>query len=203
MSRIKKLRPSPAMVVAFVALFVTGAGSAVAAGGMLDSGDIKNNSLSTKDVKNGSLLKKDFKRGQLPAGARGPLGLQGPQGPQGVAGAAGRAGRDGFGQLVYVYGEGVETESVEQISDIATCPAGTNVVGGGVLATAENPGDMAVNSSFPLDETSWIGFVDNLTLPADESDFRGALAYAVCANGNAVTPFPAAKPKNGIEKFLK
>ena len=200
MSGIKKLRPSPAMVVAFVALFVAGAGSAVAAGGMLDSGDIKNNSLSTKDVKDRSLLKKDFKRGQLPAG---PQGVQGLQGPQGIAGAAGRAGRDGFGQVAYVYGNGVETESVEQIFDVATCPPGTNVVGGGVLATAENPGDMVVNSTFPLDETSWIGYVDNLTVPVDGDDFRGALAYAVCANGNSIAGFPQAKREKRIEKFLK
>lgn len=125
MRRINKLRPSPAMAVAFMALFVAGAGSAAAAGGLLDGGDIKNNTLSSKDVKNGSLLKKDFKRGQIPAGKQGPQGIAGP------AGRAGRDGVDGFGQLVYSQGIGDTVPNTQTGDDVfAVCPAGTFPTGG-------------------------------------------------------------------------
>src|SRR5262245_45030086 len=74
---IRRLRPSPAMVVACVALLfaMTGAGYAA---GMLGP-----NTVGTKKVKNRSLLAVDFKAGQLPAGPQGPQGLQGPAGPAG------------------------------------------------------------------------------------------------------------------------
>lgn len=190
MKRINRLRPSRSMAIAFAALFVALTGTAIA-DKAIDGGDVQNNSITGKDIKNFSLLKKDFKRGQLPAG---------PAGPQGPAGAAGRAGRDGFGQLAYTFGFGAETTAVEQISDIAECPAGTFVVGGGALATSEVPGAMAVNSSFPIDERTWGIWVDNNTLPVDEDDFRGALAFAVCANANTVS-FPLLKAKR--PKFQK
>ena len=96
MEGIRRWRPSPALVIAFIALFVAGAGTATAA--RLISGrsiknnsvtgrDIRNNSLGNGDVKNGSLLRRDFRRGQLPAGAQGP---------------AGRNGANGFGVLRYI-----------------------------------------------------------------------------------------------------
>jgi hypothetical protein len=118
------------MAVAFVALFVAGAGGATAASSLVDGGDIKNNSITAKDVKNGSLLKKDFKRGQLPAGKRGPQGVQGAQGVAGPAGRAGRDGTNGFGQLVY--GQGVGLVPPGEIGDdvVALCPDGTFPTGG-------------------------------------------------------------------------
>jgi hypothetical protein len=52
-------RPSPAMVVAFIALFSSLVGGAVAA-----------RLITSKQVKNGSLLAKDFKKGQLAGPAK-------------------------------------------------------------------------------------------------------------------------------------
>ena len=109
--------PSPALVVAMLALFValtqTGlAGRAVDAvegpcncgtsGDIIDEAltgaDIKNGSLTSAEIKNGSLLRKDFKKGQLQVGPRGlpgaagAPGAQGPQGAKGDPGAQGAAG---------------------------------------------------------------------------------------------------------------
>lgn len=123
MRSFKKL-PSPAMAVAFVALFIAGAGVATAAPSLLDGGDIKNNSITAKDVKNGSLLKKDFKRGQIPAGRRGS------QGPQGVAGPAGRAGRDGFGALSYRFRSATIADGGTGGFLNVPCPAGQYPTGG-------------------------------------------------------------------------
>jgi hypothetical protein len=75
-------------VMATVAVFVALGGTSYAiATGSIGSREIKNNSVGTKDlrnngvrsrdVRNGSLLAADFKAGQLPAGERGPQGLQG------------------------------------------------------------------------------------------------------------------------------
>ena len=106
-----KLRPSPAMVVAVVALVGSLGGTSYAAAslaknsvgtGQLKTGavkvtDIANNAVSSSKVKNGSLLAVDFKAGQLPQGParrrsrgrrrtvrrRRPAGPAGPAGPIG------------------------------------------------------------------------------------------------------------------------
>ncbi|HET9288855.1 MAG TPA: hypothetical protein VFO26_14975 [Gaiella sp.] len=95
--------PSPAMVVALLALFVATTGTAVA-GVMITGANVKNESLSgldilngsitTNEVRNGSLRPVDF-AGKLPAGPQGQQGPQGPQGPQGSAGPQGPAGPKG------------------------------------------------------------------------------------------------------------
>jgi hypothetical protein len=91
------LRPSPALVVAMVALFVALTGSAVATTSALITGkQVKNGSITGADVKNKSLTARDF-RGSLrgPQGVPGPAGPQGPTGPQGPQGAQGAQGPQG------------------------------------------------------------------------------------------------------------
>ncbi len=83
MNRIKSLIPSPAMVVAMIALFAALAGTSYAA--------LARNSVGTLQVKDRSLLAKDFKTGQLPRGATGAPGPAGPAGPAGPTGPAGAA----------------------------------------------------------------------------------------------------------------
>ena len=73
MRKLGALKPSPAMLVALVALFVALGGSAYAAFTVTGK-TVKNNSLTTKDIKNKSLLAGDFKAGQLPAGKDGKNG---------------------------------------------------------------------------------------------------------------------------------
>lgn len=87
---LRRVRPSPAMVVACIALVfsVTGAGYAA---GMLGPNTVgtkqlKKNAVISSKVKNRSLLAVDFKAGQLP---------QGPKGDKGDAGAPGAPGQQG------------------------------------------------------------------------------------------------------------
>ena len=97
-------RPSPAMVVASIALLVALGGTSMAAATQLAKNSvgtpqlkdaavsnpkIKNNAINSAKVASKSLLRSDFAPGQLPAGPTGP---QGPAGPTGAAGAAGAAG---------------------------------------------------------------------------------------------------------------
>jgi hypothetical protein len=91
MPTLKRFRPSPAMVVACVALLAALAGTGVAAVKVL----APTNSVGTLQVINGSLKRVDFAPLQLPRGLRGLRGLNGPAGPAGSAGPAGAAGAAG------------------------------------------------------------------------------------------------------------
>ena len=96
----RRLKASPALVVACLALLVSLTGTSVAAVSQLaknsvGTAQLKKNAVISSKVKNGSLLKADFKAGQLPAGARGPAGPPGPQGAPGAAGTPGAAGAPG------------------------------------------------------------------------------------------------------------
>jgi hypothetical protein len=83
MHLFRRFRPSPALVLAAVALFVALGGTSYAVI------RLPRNSVTTYQVKDFSLLARDFKRGQLPRGPVGPAGPAGPAGPQGPAGPAG------------------------------------------------------------------------------------------------------------------
>jgi hypothetical protein len=100
-------RPSPATVVACLALLVALGGTSMAAAnqlaknsvgtaqlkdGAVSNPKVKNNAINSSKVANQSLLRSDFAPGQLPAGPTGPQGPAGPAGPAGAAGAAGPAG---------------------------------------------------------------------------------------------------------------
>jgi len=100
-------RPSPAMIIACIALLVSLGGTSVAAVGQLGKGSVgtlqlkdaavtnvklRNSAVNSAKVANRSLLRVDFAPGQLPAGPTGPQGPAGQTGPAGPAGAAGPAG---------------------------------------------------------------------------------------------------------------
>lgn len=100
MKRLVRHRPSPATVIASIALLVALGGTSVAAVSALPRNSVgtpqlKNNSVNSLKVKNRSLKAIDFARGQLPAGQTGPTGPAGPAGPEGPAGAAGPKGDAG------------------------------------------------------------------------------------------------------------
>jgi Collagen triple helix repeat (20 copies) len=97
--RIRK--PSPAMLVAFIALVVSLGGTSYAAlsipAGSVGSKELKRNSVSSPKVRAGSLLLSDFRSSQraLLQGPTGPQASAGPQGPAGPAGSGGPAGPPG------------------------------------------------------------------------------------------------------------
>jgi hypothetical protein len=102
MSRTRFIkRPSPATVIACIALLVALGGTSVAAvaiklpSGSVGNAQLKADAVTSNKVKNGTLLKADFKAGQLPAGAAGPAGPAGPAGAAGATGPSGPAGSSG------------------------------------------------------------------------------------------------------------
>jgi hypothetical protein len=97
MRSLDRCRPSPAMVVASIALLVALGGTSIAAVSALPRGSVgtpqlRNNAVTSVKVKNRSLRAVDFARGQLPAGAQGPEGPQGATGDPGPRGAKGEPG---------------------------------------------------------------------------------------------------------------
>lgn len=105
-------RPSPAMVVACLALLVALTGTSVAAvsqlvprnsvgpaqlrSGAVTRPKLRNNAVNSAKVANRSLLAVDFRPGQLPAGPAGPAGAAGPPGPFPDALPAGETTRGAF-----------------------------------------------------------------------------------------------------------
>jgi hypothetical protein len=90
-------RPSPALVVAVIALIAATAGNAIADGVTAVTAKLGKGSVTSREVKNGSLTLTDFKaseRGKL-KGASGATGAKGATGDKGAAGATGPAGPTG------------------------------------------------------------------------------------------------------------
>lgn len=85
-----KHRPSPATVIACIALVVALGGTGYAAvtlpANSVGTAQLKKNAVTSLKVKNGSLLSADFKAGQIPAGPAGPAGAAGQAGAAGPAG---------------------------------------------------------------------------------------------------------------------
>ena len=94
LAKVRSHRPSPAMVVALLALFVALGGSSYAAitlkqnsvtsrniaNGQIKRVDIATDAINSSKVEMFSLTAKDFKPGQLPAGPPGPPGPKGDSG---------------------------------------------------------------------------------------------------------------------------
>jgi hypothetical protein len=103
MHTIRKHLPSPAMLVACVALVVALGGVSYAAAVLpknsvgtaqlkkkaVTAAKLNKNAVTGAKVKNRTLLAADFRAGQLPAGPQGPKGDPGPQGPKGEEGTLG------------------------------------------------------------------------------------------------------------------
>ena len=85
MHMLKRLIPTPSMLVALVALVLVGSGSAVA-GSLITSSQIKDHTIQVKD-----LNQKAVKALRGKTGKTGAAGTQGPQGDQGDPGPAGTA----------------------------------------------------------------------------------------------------------------
>jgi hypothetical protein len=99
MGRLRRLRLSPAVVVASVALLVALGGTGYAAvylpANSVGTAQLKNGAVTALKVRVHSLLKANFLPGQIPAGPRGPAGLPGPPGAPGSPGSTGPPGPAG------------------------------------------------------------------------------------------------------------
>jgi hypothetical protein len=160
-------RPSPAMVVAALALFVALAGTATATTySLITSAQIKNGTIQLADM---SSTAKAALRGQ-----RGPAGPAGPAGAAGAAGAAGPAGANGGfdpNKVTYVTGPTVSVPPGQVATASAQCPAGTKPIAGGFFSNITRAGASWVSGS------AWFVIVWNeWSISVDIN------AFAVCAS---------------------
>ena len=158
--------PSPAAVLASVALLVALGGTSVAAvvtvprasvgtaelrngavtaakirNGNVTSADIGDGSVSSADVRNGSLRRVDFRAGQIP---------HGPTGPQGPPGAPGVSGREQIASETPL-----TSTSPKNLS--ATCPSGKKVLGGGVEISGAGRARVTAVENKPNGDSAWEG----------------------------------------------
>jgi hypothetical protein len=137
--------PSPALVVACLALAISLSGAAYAVSTALPRNSVgtvqlKNNAVNSAKVRNASLRAVDFAAGQIPVGPQGPAG---PQGPPGASG------------LQLISGSGVSNSSSPK-SQQQDCPAGKRAVGGGGVITGSATNTF-LSTSRPTDAgTGWI-----------------------------------------------
>ena len=137
--------PSPALVVACLALAISLSGAAYAVSTALPRNSVgplqlKSNAVTSVKVKNASLRAADFAAGQIP---KGPAGPAGPQGPPGASG------------LQVISGSGV-ANSTSPKSQQQDCPAGKRAVGGGGVITGALTNTF-LSVSRPTDAgTGWI-----------------------------------------------
>lgn len=175
----RSLRPSPALVVAILALVVAMGGTSYAAitlaknsvlskhivNGQVKTVDLKASAVTGPKVKDGSLGAVDFAAGELPAGPQGDPGPAGPPGPVGPAGPT--------DTITVVGSRTVATGNFDNVR--VDCPAGRQALGGGL--DTGNVFTAVVTSSYPVIDgntrlfftangerpaaTGWVGWVRN------------------------------------------
>jgi hypothetical protein len=137
--------PSPALVIACLALAVSLSGAAYAVSTALPRNSVgtvqlKSNAVNSSKVRNGTLRAVDFAAGQIPAGPAGPAG---PQGPAGVSAL----------QVISGSGASNSTSPKTQQQD---CPAGKRAISGGAVITG-SAANTFLSTSRPTDPgTGWI-----------------------------------------------
>ena len=140
--------PSPALVIACLALAVALSGGAYAVSTALPRNSVgpaqlKANAVNSAKVQNRSLRAADFGIGQIPKGPQGPAGAAGPQGPPGTSGV----------QQISSTGP---SNSTGPKSFQVDCPSGKRAIGGGGTLHRHD------HEHFPLDEPTvrcrhWLG----------------------------------------------
>jgi hypothetical protein len=177
MNMIRKRLPSPAMLVACVALVVALGGVSYAASVLpknsVGTAQLKKNAVRGLKVKNGSLMAADFKAGQLPAGPKGEKGDPGAPGAQGPKGDKGDTGPAGISGREVVLGPDTPLNAGVNGAAQATCPAGKQAIGGG----GGSEDKMAITASGPINASTWTVVVWNNTASSTTIN-----AWAVCAN---------------------
>jgi hypothetical protein len=167
---VRRPRASFATVTSLLAISIALGGTAYATSslprGSVGTAQLQKGAVTSGKVKNGTLKAVDFARKQILQGARGPVG---PIGPAGVVDSSQfytKAQADArflHGSFTVVASAIVTNGSFG--SATATCPAGSQVVGGGV--EPNNVLTMSLSASYPLvDGTALISLTDGQHGPA-------------------------------------
>jgi len=192
-----RIRISPALIVALLALFVALGGTAVAAGIVplarhaytSDSATVARNARHLGG-KTAAQIAASVRGPAGPAGPTGNTGAAGPQGPQGTQGPQGDGGPQGAtgpqgpkGDPGGLAGYAIVTSAAVPLdpgfedTGTATCPTGKIAVGGGVKAADATV--LLMIESYPnADGSGWNGTAVEVHSASAATTFT---VYAVCA----------------------
>jgi hypothetical protein len=141
MQRTLKSRPSPALVISLIALFVALGGTSYAAfslpKGSVGPAQLKNKAVTPLKVAPATV--------RLFKGQKGAQGLRGPKGPTGAAGTNGTNGTNGANGATKVVIRSTDTAApnANTTSGIARCNAGEQATGGGATISGVLGGSSA------------------------------------------------------------
>ena len=202
MHRFRPSRPSPALVISLIALFIALGGTGYAAlklpRNSVGTRQLKNNAVTSSKVKNGSLTGADLKSGSV-SGSTINLGSLGAVPNATHAGSADNATNaqaaavaNSLGSVSYVQGNVVVAPGnggsgfAESDSSTATCPAGTVVIGSGAHSGSSGIelSELSILASglagSPPDSIK--AFFDNFNTGPEDNNF----VIAICAAAHAV-----------------
>ncbi|HEX2072010.1 MAG TPA: collagen-like protein [Thermoleophilaceae bacterium] len=191
--RIKQ--PSPALVVACIALFVALGGVGYAAA-TIGTKDIRNGAVTGKKIKNRTITTNDIKRKTVASlrGKTGPAGATGPAGPTGPAGATGATGARGPSDGFFFRGTNILNFVTNTDQTVATMalPAGSFILTAKVVVNNNEGAVRQYGCSLELGGTVIDNFHDALELDVTGSgaaDDRDVVALTsggtLAAPGNA------------------
>jgi hypothetical protein len=178
-------RPSAAMVVAIAALVLAASGTAVAAT-QLVSGDslIKKNSLSGNRLKTHSVSGSKIKVGSLGTVPRATHASSADTATSATnatnATDATTAGSAPIAKLTYATATFSVPNDGTAATGTASCPAGTDVTGGG--ANIDDPSGGTLVGTFPAGKTGWSAVYTDFAQTATGT------VYAICAPAASTAP---------------
>jgi hypothetical protein len=188
MRSLLRRRPSPAMIVALVALVVGGTSTAVAATVITSSRDIKDGVILSRDIhrntingdriQDGSLGTVDFGAGTREA-LRGPRGSRGERGPAGPRGRRGATGSTVLSVLDYNTARISLGPGATQSADVS-CTQGLEPIGGGFRDAS---GKLYFRASAPKRSIhGWSVRASNL----DRAAAHPLYVYVICARARRI-----------------
>jgi hypothetical protein len=180
------VKPSPALVVACVALLVSLTGTGVAAVSQLGKGTVgapqlRSNAVTSQKVANGSLLRADVGRGQFPVGRSGPRGLTGPAG---ATGAPGPVGPTTVYHAQFVHRSmGTPLPPAGTTRHTLTLPAGSYLATAAISVRNNNPGDDGAACELVPSTGDVERFVQGATA-GQQGELTGTAAFTLAGAGS-------------------
>lgn len=155
-------RPSPALVVACIALLVALSGTGYAAITLprdsVGTAQLRDGAVTSQKIRDASVSTADLSPAARRA-LRGRVGPQGPAGHKGDKGDKGDPGPVGIAGVEWVWNSSQFDSSPEKTL-VVSCPANKRLIGGGAAvwrrAMVGVPAGVALAASKPLDDRMWI-----------------------------------------------
>jgi hypothetical protein len=181
MQRVVTRLPSPAMVVACIALAVALGGTAWAATlprNSVGTAQLKRNAVTSIKVRNNSLTGADIvesRLGRVPSATRANTATSATTADSATTANSARVARLDYQSTTVALPPGIGTATRGAVN----CPAGLNVVGGGAKLAA--PWDGIVDDSNPVGRTGW-------EATGSTQSAQNMTVFVICADAAATTP---------------